>query len=347
MNFKINKQKRICDLILIVLIILIYLFLGAVRVAPTKYMFKSTQREIDWTIFESKKVQHIEKNNNEQRSRINNQVDPDLENILIPSLDFLENESNSRLNLGRKKYAVLTSPPVYKIDNKIDVASTEKFTQISELNFKRQKTKITDHERRSNQYIEGPGIEIEEIPDVDLDVGTRPIQSRFDEIPDEKLIPEPETIKIELRTDEIHDDERDISPFINELIIWMKHNPYDFPDVIKRFMNYENGNLTSKVNVEIDGKFCEFYLLCKENILEVRICLVADENAILLIDSGFKEKSNYLRKGMVRRDINKIISKFITRQEAPSVDRTKEFYSIFLSWWGKVKAKTATGEAKK
>ena len=79
----------------------------------------------------------------------------------------------------------------------------------------------------------------------------------------------------------------------------------------------------------------------------MRICLVEGDNAILLIDSGFKEKSNYLRKGSVKRNVYNMVTSFITRQEAPSEDKTTEFYQIFMSWWENIKSKAAYGDSKK
>lgn len=130
----------------------------------------------------------------------------------------------------------------------------------------------------------------------------------------------------------------DLSPIYHELIEWMKRNPAPFPQVVKRFMEYSPGDLTSIVSFQIGGRSFQMFLLCKENLFEVRICLLEGSESTYLIDRGFKEKSSFLRVGGVNVDDRGGILSFETVREAASNSRTQQFYQIFLSWWESVKS---------
>ncbi|HEX9654840.1 MAG TPA: hypothetical protein VGA99_14120 [bacterium] len=130
----------------------------------------------------------------------------------------------------------------------------------------------------------------------------------------------------------------DLSPIYHELIEWMKRNPAAFPDVVKRFMEGSPGDLMSTVNFQIGGRQFQMWLLCKERLFEVRICLLEGGESTYLIDRGFKEKSSFLRFGGVNRDGSGNILSFETVREAASNARTQQFYQIFLSWWENVKS---------
>ncbi|MBD3289661.1 hypothetical protein GF337_12720 [candidate division KSB1 bacterium] len=344
-RFRINKEKRACDVALAVMLILIYFILGAIKVSPTRYIFKTPPQEIDWTLFKPKAPKTNFDNQRKHGAVADKSKGVETDNIIIPSLDFL-NETSRKLKLGGQKYKALEVPAVNETGNEISIANTDQIASLSELNFNSKYTRFARQVLSSGQQIEGPSIEIENGPNVLMDV----YSNKFggieisDGIPDDKAIPEEQIVEIELRKEEIMDDEQDISPLINELILWMKDHQTPFSSVMKRFMLHEPGNLTSKVKFSINNKVYDLYLLCKENILEVRICLVHKDKSILLIDSGFKETSNYLRKGEVRKDRNNRIVTFITRQETPSKAATTEFYQIFLSWWDTIKSKDGNGD---
>jgi hypothetical protein len=130
----------------------------------------------------------------------------------------------------------------------------------------------------------------------------------------------------------------DLSPIYHELIEWMKRNPAAFSEVVKRFMEHSAGDLTSIVPFQIGGRQFQMFLLCKEKLFEVRVCLLEGSESTYLIDRGFKEKSSFLRVGGVNLDSRGNILSFETVREAASNSRTQEFYQIFLSWWESVKA---------
>jgi len=338
MNYKftINKQRRVCDLILAVVLLCVYFLLGAIKVSPPKYVLKNEYREIDWTLFHLKEKSTVLHKDNFSEYDLNENITNGVDNVVIPNLDFIKEETQSLWNVNKKRYDALKFSDGNESSNsQLHVSNDLPVNQLPDLTYKNRKFNLYDNWRPNMQPLEGPSIQIEESPQTDINIyGTRQQNfNRFKTFPDDKAIPESDVVKITMRKQDVNEEEKDLSPLINELIIWMKNNPTTFSDVFKRFMDYEEGNLTAKVKFKISEKIYELFILCKENILEVRICLIEERNSILLIDSGFKERSNYLREGGVNRSEDGSISSFFTQQKTPSEESTKEFYKIFLSWW--------------
>ena len=129
----------------------------------------------------------------------------------------------------------------------------------------------------------------------------------------------------------------DFAAIYKPLVEWMKLHPAELPDVVKRFMKYQPGDLTSWVNFSIENREFEMFLLCVESTYEVRLALIEQLDVTYLIDQGFRKKSNFLRVGAINRLENNEILKFGTKLRAPSDQRAAEFYQLFLSWWEEVK----------
>ena len=133
--------------------------------------------------------------------------------------------------------------------------------------------------------------------------------------------------------EEIPKDVHRIMPKIFvDLSKWMAGNRTELPGVVKKFMNYDSLDLASRVVFSFNNRQMEMFLLCRESILEIRICLLEKDRVSMLIDKGFKKRSHFLRIGNVNRKDNDILS-FGTAREAPSEAKTQDFYLIFLSWW--------------
>ncbi len=129
----------------------------------------------------------------------------------------------------------------------------------------------------------------------------------------------------------------DLSPLYHPLVDWMKKHPVRLPEVVRRFMEGTAGDLTSVVSFQIGGREFEMFMMCKQNLNEIRLCLVEDDRSTYLIDRGFKEQSSFLRTGSVNRAGDGALLAFGTTRQAASNQRTDEFYQIFLSWWDSVK----------
>ncbi|MBN2012379.1 hypothetical protein JW960_23825 [candidate division KSB1 bacterium] len=338
---RVKIEKRICDLILMIGLIFTYLLLAGIRVSPGKYLFRAPQKEIDWTIF------HIEettpkKTGHSRLPQPDDKITRYRDNaIIIPSIESLDADITSKLDLPRKTYQALAVPQTERVDRQMQFARHQQ--PKNQVNVSMQQAEYASlHDVPFPEAGQVPQI-IVDLPDdtpLDLQAFRFVAPTQFNKLEVDKAIPDAEIIKIELRPDDIKENEKDLSPIIHELIQWMQSNPVVFSSVFKRFLNYEPGNLTSHTRFEINSKVYELFLLCKINILEIRICLIERNNLTLLIDSGLKEKSNYLRLGSIKRAADGTISSFISQQKTPTPEVTEDFYKIFLSWWTTAKTKT-------
>jgi hypothetical protein len=168
-----------------------------------------------------------------------------------------------------------------------------------------------------------------------VDTGYEPSQKPLTSLTEKKPLSPEVNVPIK-KASELGDDYSNLSPIYRKLIEWMKKNPSQLTPVIKRFMGFRNGNLTSQTQITLSGRFFEIFLVCHEIQYEVRICIVEAGKSTLLIDKGFRRQSNYFRIGNASRDHSGRIFSFGTSQESPSDERTDEFYRIFLTWWEQV-----------
>lgn len=132
----------------------------------------------------------------------------------------------------------------------------------------------------------------------------------------------------------------EFSSLFKPLAEWMKRHPARFPPILKRFMNYKPGNLTSRVTFSINNRSFDMALLCVEQAYEVRIALMEiNRNKVTyLVDQGFREQTNLLRYGKVMYNkLNNTIGQFGTSLKPAKGKRADEFYQVFLSWWNSVK----------
>jgi hypothetical protein len=133
-------------------------------------------------------------------------------------------------------------------------------------------------------------------------------------------------------------DKIEVSEIFKALIEWMKRHPVALPPVIKQFMTYRDGGLTSRVDFKISRRSFEMFLLCFEGNYEVRIALVEKNAVTYLIDQGFTKESQKLRAGTVSRLPGSSNIATLETQPLPiGHKKNKEFYDIFLSWWETVK----------
>lgn len=137
--------------------------------------------------------------------------------------------------------------------------------------------------------------------------------------------------------DDFGEDYSDID--YNALLEWMRDHPRDLPIPADRLMSdgqANHNNLTSRVPFFIENRQFDLLLMVNEERFEVRIILVENQDATLLIDRGFRGQSNRLRVGGVGYQ-NDEIAEIDSQMRDAGLDQTQEFYSIFLSWWESVK----------
>ena len=134
--------------------------------------------------------------------------------------------------------------------------------------------------------------------------------------------------------DDFGDDYADIE--IELLIEWMRENPAELPDGVKRHVGYESGNLTSIVPFEVEDEYFELYLMVREELMEVHVVIVHGTATRYLVDRSFTGDGRLFRMGTAQRDEEEIIAS-IRSQRHPLGEESEEFYEIFLSWWEQAK----------
>lgn len=127
----------------------------------------------------------------------------------------------------------------------------------------------------------------------------------------------------------------------DRLALWMRANPGELPIGVRVHVNYEPTFLTSTASFRDEGRNWELYMMFNESLRELHLVLVEGDRSVYLIDRGFQEESRSLREGTVRRTGGAIVA-VDSRSGAPSGDRARDFYNVFLSWWEATKADART-----
>jgi hypothetical protein len=122
-----------------------------------------------------------------------------------------------------------------------------------------------------------------------------------------------------------------------KLIQWMRQNPAALPRGISQLVGYQPSFLSSKISdlSTSQGEY-EMYLMCKPDLREIHVVLVQGGEAKYLVDRSFQKQSRKFRVGPIRRSGGTIIG-VQTRAQSRG-QKSKQFYSVFLSWWEEAKA---------
>jgi len=139
-----------------------------------------------------------------------------------------------------------------------------------------------------------------------------------------------------------HEPEAFTGSEADRLAVWMRANPGELPVGVRVHMNYEAAFLTSASSFSSGGRDWELYLMFNESLQEVHVVLIEGDHSVYLIDRGFQEQSRSLRQGTVRRSGGRIMA-IDSRSGAASGEQAREFYNVFLSWWGAARAEVGGG----
>ena len=129
---------------------------------------------------------------------------------------------------------------------------------------------------------------------------------------------------------------RDLKKLFQALVEWMEANPYEFPPVLKHYMRFKNGDITSRVAISTSETEYELFMLCNAASEDFGLLLVAagdSTQAIGLRDTGFRKQSFYLSKGIASRNENGGVGSISMLEQRPTMLETSRFYNIFLAWW--------------
>jgi hypothetical protein len=118
----------------------------------------------------------------------------------------------------------------------------------------------------------------------------------------------------------------------------MEGNPYEFPPALKHYMHFKKGDVTARVAISTLEEDYELFMLCNEASEDFGLLLVAagdSTQAICLRDTGFRQQSFYLSKGIASRNESAAVGSVSMLEQRPTLQETSKFYNIFLSWWDK------------
>jgi hypothetical protein len=343
---RVKNYRRVSELLVILFFIFLYLFLKNTRVPHLNVQLAETYKKIDWNRYIPEQVRALKRHQipapaTQSTAAQPNQVSSD-DRIEVVDSDLLNSDLSSILNQQpnrslqnipeRKQPRELTyhvptdAPDVPNFDNSPQEFFRDHSPNLLPRTFVEPKTV-------------GPTVAVNDVapnPETAGKSKRYPLRTQSG-IDPQKVIPQSGVIEIPMISDDKAHERRDLSVIIDELMLWMRRHPHDFNAVTKTFLMYEKGDLTSRVVFKSKNRLFELYLLYKEKSKEIRICLIEGDQSTMLIDSGFKKQSNYLRTGFVARHTDDTIFSFGTTQYPASEKTTAEFYQVFLSWWDQAK----------
>lgn len=340
-----TKQKIVSGVITFILVIGLHIFLFIANI-PARDFTKIYEKLDDtvWTQFLPKKV---------KQEKLEIEEKP-LEKIEPPKVEAEETVEAPPAPVQREKFDSQAFAEKLKLGRmQRTIQNPDDPTQIElETNPRIQATQRSQVNRTKFRLLEGSAGFIPTLPKQTgtsakstiqaglgkaLDNRTEQIQGKgtLPEVPqDQSLNPSVPTLALK----DFDRDKIEVSEIFKALIEWMKLHPVALPPVIKQFLEYRYGGLTSSVDFKINRRSFEMFLLCFEGNYEVRIALVEKNEVTYLIDQGFTKESQKLRAGTVSRlPGSSNIATLETQPLSIGHKKNKEFYDIFLSWWETVK----------
>ncbi len=341
---RITNYRRMSELMMVLFFILLYIFLKTSEIPPLNLQFTKTYREIDITKIAPERIKLVRKHEIPMPKALSHPEASTTEADQIENVDseLLTRDVTSLLNQQppRSLQRVPEQPnhrPLEFSTLPEDVKPSIQLQQSREI-LKDNATQLLPSMRVEPNQV-GPTVAINENVMSHQTSGRRNIypNKSNSSISDDKLVANSGKLDIPLISKENVRNRTDLSVIIDDLMEWMKKHPAQFIPVVRNFMMYEAGDLTSKVIFSHRDRKFELYLLYKPNRREIRVCLVEGHQSTMLIDSGFKRQSNYLRIGDISRSANGDIFAFSTTQLPATEEKTMEFYQVFLTWWDQAK----------
>lgn len=114
---------------------------------------------------------------------------------------------------------------------------------------------------------------------------------------------------------------------LSGLLKWLRGQNGVFPQVVMDYLETRPGYL--KGNARYQG--WDIHVQYSEVEHQLKLFLVQGESAILLVDSDFRHRSQFLGLGRVTQGPNGPTAIVATR-DRPTLDRTRDFYEVFAGW---------------
>jgi len=341
---KLTNYRRICELVIVLFFVFLYLLLKNSTIPRIEHQFTKSYRQIDWQKHIPERIKKVRRHQIPSPGTQNNAASghSSFDWAEIVEIDLLKNDVTSVLNQQTER-SYLNIPDRMKnrqmsYQLPLDDSDPSLFIEQQKDYLKDNATHLVPSFQVDPKVV-GPTVSVNDVMSSNSNVGKHKIYPNNERasITNDKIIPEAGIVEIPLISREKVSDKPDISVIIDQLMLWMKKHPFEFNEVVKSFMMYEKNDLTSKVVFRNKDRVFELFLLYKQKTREIRICLLEGSQSTMLIDSGFKKQSNYLRTGNISRLEDNMIFSFSTSQYPASEKKTSDFYQFFLSWWEQAK----------
>ncbi|RMF62155.1 MAG: hypothetical protein D6748_00060 [Calditrichaeota bacterium] len=337
------RHKLVAAFFTMVILILMFFWLNSMAV-PRHDLIAERYDDINWTRFvpQTHHVKTEKVQSPEQPTRVENANEPEIQRIELEDvLAELENDvdllNEAPVNQSPQPTSKNRTNTRAKTITALDVESLG--GELNTLMGEEASLKVPSSKRSSRRPGKGAGITVKSSTDVSNSGNEygEALSSGIDGPGgDDRKADKGGNITLK-DLEEFQKEFGNFSPLYRPLVEWMKKHPANLPGVVKKFMDYTPGTLTSMIRFSVEGITYDMFLLCVESTYEVRVALVQGERVIYLIDQGFQKKSNFLRTGSVTRLSDGAILEFSTNLQPAGSNQTKQFYQIFLSWWETVK----------
>lgn len=343
---RVKNYRRMSELLVILFFIFLYVFLKNTRVPHLNVQLAETYKKIDWNRYIPEQVRALKRHQIPAPATQSNAAQPNQasadDRIEVVDSDLLNRDLSTILN--QQPNRSLLNIPERKQPQELTYHVPTAAPEVPNFNDSPQEF-FRDHSPNllPRTFVQpktvGPTVAVNDVapnPETAGQSKRYPLRTQSG-IDPEKVLPQSGVIEIPMISDDKAHLRRDLSVIIDELMLWMRRHSHEFNAVTKTFLMHEKGDLTSRVVFKSKNRLFELYLLYKEKSKEIRICLIEGDQSTMLIDSGFKKQSNYLRTGSVARHLDNTIFSFGTSQYPASEKTTAEFYQVFLSWWDQAK----------
>ena len=116
------------------------------------------------------------------------------------------------------------------------------------------------------------------------------------------------------------------------IVDWIKSTPKALPDVVRRHMDYLEGDHMSFTTWTHQGREVEIYLLVRQGYDQLHVVVIDGEDSYLFFDRGLSKQASRFRVGSVSRTSG-TISRIVSKEREITSDEAQNFYQIFIGWW--------------
>jgi len=186
----------------------------------------------------------------------------------------------------------------------------------------------------AREYPSSSGLSFRAGSGIENRVNRHPVRRAAIEVSRKPDTPE---LSLEVDTDMIKRSTRVLkAEEARKIIEWIQISESDLPPGVKRHVDYQPGNLTSKAQLMHEGESWEIYLMARMPSEELHVVIVRGDATYYVVDPSFKREGRRFRVGIARRDSGEITG-IISEERAASSQDAVLHYDVFLAWWDKLR----------